>query len=54
MNEEIEIKATTPKARVLKFITIVSSCKLGSMQLMEGSKEIEHLLSNGWKVKRGK
>jgi hypothetical protein len=43
-----------PKARELGLVTIVSRCKKHSMKLMEGSREIENLLSNGWKVKKGK
>jgi len=56
--EELNLETPKPKAkaraRELGFVTIVSKCKKHSMKLMEGSREIENLLSHGWKVKRGR
>lgn len=52
---ELDLQAPkVTKPRPLKVITIVSKCGKGSMRLMEGTPEIENLLSNGWKVKRGR
>jgi len=58
MKNELELEAqkmeVIPKPKVLGFVTIISKCKKGTMRLMEGSIEIENLLSNGWKIKKGK